>query len=209
LWFLNQLDSDNSAYHIVLLIRFQGRLDVAVLERSVNEIVQRHEALRTRLAVVDGVPAQFAVPEFDLSLQVVDVVAPPASDRFDQAMRQAREEACRPFDLAAGAAIRVLLLRVTPEDHLLVVTVHHVVCDGVGITTFMDELVRLYTAFVQGRPSPLEDLPVSYIEVARRRHQQLREDRLAAGIAYWQRRAVRRPDGRHVDARAALETAGR
>jgi len=193
LWFLNQLEPDNSAYHNVLAIRFQGPLDVSILERSLNEIVRRHEALRTRIAVLDGVPTQFAMPDATLPVRVVNAVTGTSHDPFDEALRQARDEARRPFDLAADPAIRALLLRVRPADWLLVITVHHTVCDGAGITIFLRELITLYTALQQSKPSPLPDLPIGYIEAARKQSERLSGHRAAEGISFWKRQLAEAP----------------
>ncbi len=188
MWFLQQLEPDASVYNNVLLIRFEGGLDVAVLERSLNELVRRHEALRTCFTVVDGVPAQLAVPELVLALPVVDVAAVGDGDGFAEALRRAAEEAGRPFDLAAERPpVRALLLRVAAEDHLLLLTIHHVICDGESITTLMRELVALYSALVEGQPNPLEALPAQYIDAVHKRHRRLGGERLAAGIDYWKR----------------------
>jgi len=194
LWFLQQLEPTNSVYNNVLLIRFEGRLDVAVLERSVNELIQRHEALRTCFAVADGVPVQFAVPELALALPVVEV--PPAADGdpFAEALRRATEDAGLPFDLAADRPpVRVLLLQIGAEDHLLLLAVHHIVCDGESITTLMRELVGLYSASVEGQASPLEALPTQYIDAVNKRHRQLSGERLAVGIDYWKRQLADAP----------------
>jgi len=193
LWYLNQLEPDSSAYHNVLTIRFEGPLDVPVLHRSLVEIVRRLEALRTQIAVVNGVPRQFAMPAADLPLPVVDVVSEPGTEQFAEAMRQAVDEARRPFDLATDPAIRAMLLRIAPADWLLVVTVHHVVSDGTGVTILMRELVALYLAFGQGEPNPLPELPTGYIEMARRESERLAGDRAAAGIGYWEKQLAGAP----------------
>src|SRR3569623_1102132 len=163
LWYLNQLEPASSAYHNVLAIRFEGPLDVVVLRRCLTEIIRRHEALRLRIAVLDGIPTQYAVPPADAGLRVEEVPAGP-DDPLTRGMRRAQEEARQPFDLAAGPALRTLLIRMAPTDWLLVLTAHHVVSDGTGITILMRELVTLYSSFVQGESSPLPDLPVAYLD---------------------------------------------
>jgi amino acid adenylation domain-containing protein len=192
LWFLHQVEPGSSAYHNVLALRFEGPLQVGVLQRSLTEICRRHEALRTRITVLDGVPRQVATPAADLPLPVVDAVAGPDGDLLGAAVRQAREEAARPFDLAAGPAIRALLLRLAADDWLLLVTVHHVVSDGTGVTILLRELVTLYPAYLAGEPSPLPDPPVGYLAAANRRSERL-AGRLADGLAYWTDRLAGAP----------------
>ena len=182
MWFLQQLEPDASVYNNVLLIRFEGRLDVAILERGINELVSRHEALRTRFAVVEGVPVQQAVWEFALTLPVVDVPPVAEGNGFAEALRRATEEAGRPFDLAADQPpARVLL------------AIRHTIYDGESIATLMRELVALYSAFAEGRVSPLEPLPTQYIDAVNKRHRQLSGQRLAAGIDYWKRQLADAP----------------
>jgi hypothetical protein len=194
LWFLQQLEPGNSVYNNVLLIRFEGALDIAVLERSLNQLIQRHEALRTCFTVVDGVPVQFALPELALALAIVDVPPAEDGDRFAAALRRATEAAGRPFDLAGDRPpVRVLLLRAGAEDHLLLVAIHHIVCDGESITTLMRELVTLYSACAEGQPNPLEALPSQYIDAVNQRHRQLSGERMASGLDYWRRQLADAP----------------
>lgn len=188
MWLIHQLDPDSAAYHNVLVVRFEGALDHGVLERAFNEVISRHEPLRASFATVDGTPTQLIATGLRLSIPVSGPAQSGPGGGFAAALRQAAQEAQRPFDLATGPPIRGLLLPLSADDHLLVVTVHHIASDGGSITIFMTELLALYAAFIQGRPSPLSELPVSFTEFVIAQRRRLSGDRLAAGIHYWKQR---------------------
>jgi amino acid adenylation domain-containing protein len=192
LWFLQQLEPNSSVYNNVLLLRFQGSLDVALLGRSINEVVRRHEALRIRFAVVDGMPIQLAAPEVMLKLPVTEVTSREDGDGFGEALRQAAEEAGRPFDLADDRPpIRARLFRMGNEDHLLLIVVHHIICDGEGITTLARDLVAVYGA--DGKASELATPAAQYIDVINKRHRELTQERLTQGIEWWKRQLAGAP----------------
>ncbi len=195
LWFFQQLEPDSGAYNNILLVRLEGKLDAGILKRSVNELIRRHEALRTCFSLADGVPAQYALADFELSLPSVSVPASaPEGERFAAALRRVTEEAGQPFTLAADRPpVRALLVRAGPDDHLFLLTIHHIVCDGESVTTLMRELVELYTAFAAGRTSPLAALPLLYIDAINKRQQQLTGERLKAGIDYWKEQLADAP----------------
>ncbi len=130
LWFLDQLEPDRSVYNVPIGLRLRGSLNVASLKRSLNEIVHRHEVLRTTFPSVGGQPVQLVSGSLILSLPVVELTGLPVIERENEALRLTNEEAERPFDLARGPLLRATLLRLAPEDHVLLLTLHHIVSDA-------------------------------------------------------------------------------
>ncbi|HEX8190221.1 MAG TPA: amino acid adenylation domain-containing protein, partial [Pyrinomonadaceae bacterium] len=185
LWFLDQLEPGSAAYNIPSAVRLQGHLDVDVLERAVNEIVRRHETLRTSFAQVDGHPAQVVAPAATARLVLHDLSGTPAPERGAEADRLRAAEAQRPFDLTAAPLMRATLLRLAPEEHVLLLVLHHIISDGWSMRLFVRELTALYEAFAEGRPSPLADLEVQYADYAVWQREQLTDEVLAGQLAYW------------------------
>jgi amino acid adenylation domain-containing protein len=186
LWFFDQFYPDSPVYNIPTAMRVPGMLNVEALERDLNEIVRRHEALRTTFAVIDGQPPmQVVVPALTLELPIVDLRKLPQAQRQSEAGRLANEEAQRPFDLARGPLLRALLLRLGDEDHVLVLTMHHIVSDGWSMGVLFRELNVLYGAYVAGRPSPLPELPIQYADFAHWQREWLQGEVLEAQLSYW------------------------
>ncbi|RMF32232.1 MAG: non-ribosomal peptide synthetase, partial [Chloroflexi bacterium] len=185
LWFLDQLEPGSPFYNIPTAVRLTGPLDVAALEASLNEILRRHESLRTTFPTVDGRPRQQIAPELTLSLPVIDLRGLPEAEREAQALRLATEEAQRPFDLAQGPLIRALLLQLDDDDHIALLTMHHIVSDGWSMGILIQEIAVLYDAFSQGRPSPLPELPIQYADFAAWQRKWLQGEVLERQLAYW------------------------
>jgi amino acid adenylation domain-containing protein len=185
LWFLDQLAPGNTYYNIHLPIPINAAVDVPVLERALNELVRRHEVLRTTFAAEDGQPRQLVSRELTLRLPLVDLAPLPPSEREAEAGRIAVEAVQRPFDLAAGPLLRVMLLRLQPTEHSLLVTVHHIACDGWSIGVFIRELTAIYGAYLAARPSPLAELPLQYGDFAAWQREWLRGDVLERQLSYW------------------------
>jgi amino acid adenylation domain-containing protein/non-ribosomal peptide synthase protein (TIGR01720 family) len=164
LWILDRLDPGDPSYVVPLAYRFTGPVDAAALERSLREIVGRHEVLRTSFASVDGRPVQIIHPEVALRLPVEDLRALP--DRDAIARRVTAEEAARPFDLAAAPLLRARLLVLADDAHVLLVAVHHIACDAWSSGVILRELTALYEAFAAGHASPLAELPIQYADYA-------------------------------------------
>ena len=164
LWFLEQLDPGKSVFHLLYAVRFESALDFGALRRALNEVVLRHESLRTSFVAVDGQPMQAIARELTLDLPVIDLRALSRDDADGEAKRFAEAEGERPFDLAAGPLLRTSLLRLTAEETVLVIGMHHIVSDGWSMGVFLRELATLYEAFAAGRPSPLAELPVQYAD---------------------------------------------
>ncbi|MBV9111120.1 MAG: AMP-binding protein, partial [Gemmatimonadetes bacterium] len=166
LWFLDRIQKSRSVYNVPVEIRLSGVLDVAALERSLGEIVRRHEALRTTLGEVAGAPVQVIAPFQGFTLPVLDLSALEADARAAEAERRIAAEGARRFDLAAGPLVRARLFRLEAEEHVLLVTMHHAVTDGWSVDVLYRELGALYAAFTEGRESPLAPLPVQFADYA-------------------------------------------
>ncbi|HEX2077439.1 MAG TPA: amino acid adenylation domain-containing protein, partial [Longimicrobium sp.] len=194
LWFLDRLDPGSSAYHMPYALRVRGALDVDALERTLAEIVRRHETLRTRFPSVDGEPVQVIDPAGPVRIARLDLSAlPEDEDREDAARRVAADEAARPFDLAAGPLLRCTLVRLADDDHALLFTLHHVVSDGWSMGVLVREVSALYDAFARGARSPLPELPVQYADYALWQRRWLAGAELERQAAWWRERLAGAP----------------
>ena len=193
LWFLDQLAPGNLFYNIPMAVRLTGRLDVEALERSLNEILRRHEVLRTTFRAEGGKPVQVIAPELRLTLPVEDLSHLPEAEREAEAQRRVQEEAQRPFDLTQGPLLRVRLLKLGEEEHIATVTMHHIISDAWSMEVFLRELAILYEAFSQGRPSPLPDLPIQYADFAHWQREWLQGEVLERQLAYWKEQLKDQP----------------
>ncbi|HST62170.1 MAG TPA: condensation domain-containing protein, partial [Longimicrobium sp.] len=185
LWFLDRLEPGSTAYNIPVTWRLAGALDEAALERAVGEIVRRHEALRTVFTEVDGSPVQVVTPFDGFVLPVEDLAHVAESERDAEVRRRAEEEAGRPFDLAAGPLFRAALLRLGGEDHVLLLSMHHIVSDGWSLGVLFREFSALYEAYREGGESPLPELAVQYADYAVWQREQLEGEVLDRQLAYW------------------------
>ncbi|HEX2077289.1 MAG TPA: condensation domain-containing protein, partial [Longimicrobium sp.] len=187
LWFIDQLEPGSAVYNLAAGSRLGGALDGAALERALGEIVRRHEALRTVFPEVDGSPVQVIAPFGAFALPVEDLSALSEADREAAVRRRAGEEARRPFDLSAGPLFRASLLRLHAEDHVLLLSMHHIVSDGWSMGVLFRELSALYEAYREGRESPLPELGVQYADYAVWQREQL-EGALEQQLGYWRER---------------------
>ncbi|MEP0859278.1 amino acid adenylation domain-containing protein [Trichocoleus sp. DQ-U1] len=187
LWFVNQLQPGTLAYNIPIAVRLTGRLDVPVLVRSIHEIIRRHEILRTSFAVVEGEPVQAISGEscVTLNLPEVDLRQLPDAERQAQAQQFAIAEAQMPFDLAQPPLFRAKLLHLTAEESMLLLTLHHIVADGWSVKVFVRELTALYEAFSTGKPSPLAELPIQYVDYVDWQQRWFSGERLETHLNYW------------------------
>jgi amino acid adenylation domain-containing protein len=188
LWFLDRLTPGTAIYNIPGPLHLQGPLDVAVLAGAFDEIRRRHDILRTRFEEREGTGVQVVDPWHPQTLPVVDLGALPEPRSRDEAARLTAEEAAWPFDLEHGPLLRALLLRLGPQEHVLLQTVHHIVSDGWSVRVMQRELTALYAAFASGQPSPLADLPVQYTDFARWQRSQLTDAETARQVDYWHER---------------------
>ena len=187
LWFLDQLEPNSSFYNVPQAMRITGALNVAVMEQSFNEIVRRHESLRTTFAAVDGSPVQVIAPTLNVTLSVTDLSQLPEAKREAEARRLASEAAQRPFDLAHGPLVRAGLLRLGAEEHVLLLNMHHIISDGWSTGVFVRELTTLYESFSAGGPSPLEELPIQYADYAVWQRKWLTGEVLEKQLSYWRK----------------------
>jgi amino acid adenylation domain-containing protein len=185
LWFVDQLDSDNAAYHVSLALRLIGHLDVDALARSLAEVVRRHEVLRTTFTAVDGKPVQIIHPAPGPNLVMEDFSAVPEAEREATARKAVNAEYLRPFDLSMGPLFRQKLFRIAAEDHVVLLTMHHIVTDAWTRSILNKELAALYGAFTRGEPSPLPELPIQYADFAEWQRSWLTGDVLDRHLAYW------------------------
>ncbi|HWM88866.1 MAG TPA: MupA/Atu3671 family FMN-dependent luciferase-like monooxygenase, partial [Kofleriaceae bacterium] len=196
LWYLDQLEPDNPAYNNPVALRLTGELDVDALERAIDEVVRRHEVLRTRIAVDGGSPAQQILPELHVPLERVDLSGVADAERDAEVMRRARSEASRTFALDSAPLVRATLLRLAGERdpvHVLLLTMHHIVSDGWSAGVLFMELGALYAAFAGGQSSPLPELAVQYADYALWQRRQLDGPELAGELAYWKQRLAGLP----------------
>jgi amino acid adenylation domain-containing protein len=193
LWFLDRLEPGSAFYNQNLAIRLLMPIDVAALQRSLSEIVRRHEVLRTTFQTVDAGPTQVVSSTTDVALSLVDLTDLPGDEREPEALRLATEEAKQPFDLARGPMVRASLIRLTVSDHLLLLTMHHIVSDGWSMSVFFNELKTLYAAFCAALPSPLPDLPIQYGDFAVWQRQWLTGAELDRQLRYWKNRLTGLP----------------
>ena len=166
LWFLDRFDPGTAAYNIPAVYRLLGKLEPQPLARSLGETARRHEILRTVFREADTQPEQHVAPMTPFELPLVDLTGVAADLRSRRAMEVAAEEVRRPFDLAVGPPWRALLVCLGTEEHLLVVTVHHIVADGWSLQVWIREVATLYRAFVDDLPSPLAEPALQYADFA-------------------------------------------
>ncbi|HEV2727188.1 MAG TPA: amino acid adenylation domain-containing protein, partial [Solirubrobacterales bacterium] len=185
LWFIDQLEPGTTAYNIPLGVRLEGWLDVGALSRTLGEVVRRHEVLRTTFPAVEGRPAQVVREARPLALEVSDVSG--SEDARGRVAELMREEARRPFDLAEGPLVRARLVKVAEEEHVALLTMHHIVSDGWSMGVLVREVAALYSAYVRGEESPLPELPVQYADFAVWQRGWLQGEELERQMGYWRR----------------------
>ncbi|MBO0782985.1 MAG: AMP-binding protein, partial [Ktedonobacteraceae bacterium] len=187
LWFLDQLAPNNPFYNIPSAVRSEGRLNLDALERVINEIVRRHEVLRTRFEVEEGIPVQVIDRWEPRRLEIEDLTGVLPDEREEEVSRLVREEAETGFDLSRGPLLRVKVLRLGEERHVLLYTMHHIVSDAWSTGILMKEVGELYRAYGAGEESPLEELPIQYGDFAVWQREWLRGDVLERELEYWRR----------------------
>ncbi|HST57081.1 MAG TPA: amino acid adenylation domain-containing protein, partial [Longimicrobium sp.] len=194
LWFLEQLGGMGSAYHVPMHLRLQGELDRGALLRSLDRIVARHEALRTTFPAVDGEPVQRIAPVEEGGLRLVEHDLRASPDAEDALRRLVSDEAGTLFDLAHGPLVRGQLIRMAEDDHVLLLTMHHIVSDGWSAGVLHRELGALYAAFARGEPDPLPPLPIQYADYAAWHRRRVEGPVLEAQAEYWTRTLAGAPE---------------
>ncbi|HEY0082166.1 MAG TPA: amino acid adenylation domain-containing protein, partial [Pyrinomonadaceae bacterium] len=193
LWFLDQLEPGSPAYNIPAAVRLTGALNVAALERTLDEVVRRHEVLRTVFVSEAGQPRQLVREHTAQTLEVTDLSHLPQVEREVEARLRASEEAQRPFDLGRGPLLRTSLLKLGAEEHVLLLTMHHIVSDGWSAGVLVREMGALYAAYAQGGESPLEELTIQYGDYARWQREWLQGEVLEEQLGYWREQLAGAP----------------
>ncbi|HKV33665.1 MAG TPA: condensation domain-containing protein, partial [Pyrinomonadaceae bacterium] len=193
LWFLDQLEAGTAAYNVASAIRLTGNLNVDALRQSFDKLLCRHEALRTTFTTSNGIPVQVIGPPQPADLTIVDL-----QDLFDaesesQLRRLMEEEVEKPFDLSRGPLLRVLLLRLRPNEYVALLTMHHIVSDGWSLGVLVRELSALYQEFSGAESSPLPELPVQYADYAAWQREWLQGEVLEAQLDYWKQHLADAP----------------
>src|SRR5215213_6974498 len=187
LWFLHQLAESNPFYNMPSVLQISGALDVAVLEQTFNEVIRRHESLRTSFRVIEGEPVQIIAEPEPLWLPVIDLQEWAPEERETETRSRIAEWVGTPFDLSVSPLIRVMLLKLATDDHVLVVTMHHIISDGWSMGVLIREVTDLYAAFLKRQPSPLPELPVQYADFAVWQRDWLSGAVLDEQLAYWRK----------------------
>ncbi|HSF43791.1 MAG TPA: non-ribosomal peptide synthase/polyketide synthase [Thermoanaerobaculia bacterium] len=193
LWFLDQLEPGSPLYNIPVALRIEGPLRSEVLALCLGEITRRHEALRTVFAAPEGSPVQVIQPPAPFTLSLADLSGLPETDREALLPTLVAEEAGRPFDLARGPLLRGVLFRLAGDDHVAVLTLHHIVSDGWSMGILVREITALYAAFSESRPSPLAELPVQYADFAVWQRSWLQGEVLESEIEFWRQQLAGLP----------------
>ena len=187
MWFLDQLSGKGASFHIPMGLRIKGSLNKIALEQTFNEIVRRHENLRTVFPAVDDRPVQIIQAPARFQLSLVDLSGVSAQERESYAAKLANEDALRRFDLARGPLMRLTLVEMDHDEHILICTFHHIISDGQSFEVVSAEMNRLYNAFDQGQQSPLAELNVQYVDYSAWQRRWLQGEVLEKRLAYWRK----------------------
>ena len=193
LWFIDQLEPGTSTYNTPFVLRLTGQLNFQALQKSVNELLRRHEVLRANFRTVKGSPAQVINPPQEVELPLLDLSGVPDAEREQRFLETARKEADRPFNLARDRMVRTSLVRLREDEHVLLMLTHHIVTDGWSRGVVIRELSALYEAFSAGKPSPLPDLPLQYTDFAVWQNEYLQGEVLEKQLSYWKQQLADAP----------------
>jgi amino acid adenylation domain-containing protein len=193
LWFLDQLEPGSASYNIPSAVRLSGKLNTAALEKSINEIIKRHESLRTTFASEDGKPVQVISDPTEFKIQIIDLTNLPETERDHETMGLLEEEAHSPFNLAEGPLFHAGLLKLADEEHIIAFNMHHIISDGWSVGVLINEVTALYIAFSKDLPSPLPDLPIQYADFAHWQRKWLDGEVLEKQINYWKKQLAGSP----------------
>ena len=200
LWFLDQLNPGNPAYNVPFALHLRGNLNPAALRLGVRELVQRHEILRTRFATEAGHPVQVVTANPPIEMPLIDLTAIPDSDRHAEAHRVLTEETGISFNLAAGPLLRLKLIRLAAEEHLLLCVMHHIVCDGWSLGIFTRELSALYDQYSGGQRASLTGLPIQYRDYAKWQREWIADNLFTAQLQFWKQQLAGAPAFLHLPA---------
>lgn len=193
LWFLEQLLPDSPFYNFPQTFRLFGQVNVKALEQSLNEIVRRHEVLRTTFASLDGQPVQIIIPALSVLIHLEDLRSLPESEKDTEIQRLSIEEFQQPFNINRGPLLRAALIQIDAEESLLLLSIHHIVFDGWSVSVLFQELTLLYQAFANGLPSPLTELTIQYADFAVWQRQWLQGKVISEQLSYWKQQLADLP----------------
>ncbi|MBH8561819.1 amino acid adenylation domain-containing protein [Nostoc sp. CENA67] len=185
LWFLDQLEPDNSTYNLSLCVRLQGVLNIAALEHSLNEIVRRHEVLRTTFTAVNGQPVQIIASILSINLPILDLSKLSKSAQEIEIKKLVKQQAQQSFNLTSAPLFNAIILQISEQEYVLVFTIHHIIADGWSTGIIVQELTALYESFCTNKPSSLKELPIQYADFAVWQREWLQKEVLSSQINYW------------------------
>jgi len=193
MWMLNQLDLLTPVYNVSTVLHLKGAFNVGAFEYALSTIVERHEVLRTIFPVVDGKPVLQILSDIRVKTSIISLESLPHAEREREMLRLAREEARRPFDLARGPVLRTLLLKLDADEYLVVLCMHHIVSDRWSREILVGELVACYSAYIEGRPVELAQLPIQYGDFAVWQRQYLQGRVCEKQLGYWREQLAEIP----------------
>jgi amino acid adenylation domain-containing protein len=193
LWFLQQLHPESAAYNIPLALRMKGHLNISALQASLDEVVRRHEVLRTVFAEREGGTVQLIKDQETLSIPLTDFKGMGNDEREAEVKRLAIVEGQQPFDLRRGPLLRVKLLRLEDTEHVVLITMHHIISDGWSMSVLVQEITTLYSAFSRDEVPTLEELPIQYADYASWQKRNVTAEILERQLGYWKRQLGRNP----------------
>ena len=195
LWFLEQMAPGSPAYNIPLAIQIQGKLNPEVFEQSLNEIIRRHEVLRTNIQTIDGKPVLKIAPERMLKIKLIDLTSQSPHLQAERAQEEAVAESKQPFDIATDLLLRVKILKFNETDYLLLLTLHHIAADGWSGVVLVKELIAFYQALWKDQKPAVPDLPIQYLDYAAWQQERLQGEILSTQRAYWREQLKNLPAG--------------
>jgi amino acid adenylation domain-containing protein len=193
LWFVNQLDKNSAVYNESISLKIEGKLQIPTLEEVIQTIWQRHELLRTSFSIVDESPVQIIHPPQNLPLQIIDLQTLPTEEQWSRVEQLVNHQDQQPFNLECDRLLRLALIKLADNCHILSLTIHHIIADGSFISIFIQDFTALYAAFLQGSPSPLPELSIQYADYAYWQHQRLQGELLKHHINYWKQQLADAP----------------
>ncbi|MDF5731658.1 MAG: condensation domain-containing protein, partial [Rhizonema sp. PD38] len=193
LWFLNQMTPNSAVYNIPQIVRIKGTLNVKILQQALETITNRHESLRTTFELMDENPVQIISEKGSVVLPVIDLSELLETDIETKIQKLIAAEVQQPFNLTKGPLLRTTLLHLTEKEHVLLVTMHHIISDGWSMGIFIQELSALYEAFSGGKPSPLLDLPLQYADFTEWQREWLQGEVLETQLFYWKKQLADLP----------------
>ena len=198
LWFLHQLNPHSATYHVPSVLRLQGEVSIATLERSLAVVIQRHEILRTVFQEHEGEPVQVIKPSLSLHLPVIDLCGRPQREQEELLRQLSHQEGLRPFDFATGPLLRTRVLRLDEHEHVLLFNMHHIISDGWSMSLLRQEFSLLYQAEVKGEPANLPALPIQYADYALWQRAWLQGEVLQKQLDYWRQQLTGAPAILHL-----------